>query len=55
MILQITADGLIVDESLVRKKVAEEDLKEYSDKLLAKAIVARSVEIEVDIVVEIHC
>ncbi len=34
-------------ESLVRKKVAEEDLKEYSDKLLAKAIVTRSVEIEV--------
>lgn len=39
---------MIVDETIVRKKVAQADLKEEADKLLADAIVKKAVETEVD-------
>lgn len=38
---------MIVDETIVRKKVAQADLKEDADKLLARAIVRKTVETEV--------
>lgn len=44
---QITADGMIVDETTIRQKVAQKDNKEYNDAMLARAVVARSVEMEV--------
>ena len=44
---QITAEGMIVDETIVRQKVAQKDNKEYNDAMLARAVVARTVEMEV--------
>lgn len=40
---------MVVGEDIIRRRVAEEDLKEEADKLLAKAIVAKTVEMEVAI------
>ena len=39
---------MIVDEVIVRKKVAEADLREEADRLLANAVVKRAVETEVN-------
>lgn len=38
---------MIVDETIVRQKVAQKDLKEHTDAMLARAVVARTVEMEV--------
>lgn len=36
-----------MDETIVRQKVAQKDLKEHTDAMLAQAVVARTVEMEV--------
>ncbi len=45
---QITKDGFIVNETIVRQKVAEKDFKEHTDAMLAQAVVTRTVEMEVN-------
>jgi hypothetical protein len=45
--IQITSEGMIVDETIVRQKVAQKDLKEHTDAMLARAVVAKTVEMEV--------
>lgn len=45
--LQITDQGMIVDETVVRQKVAQKDLREHTDAMLAQAVVRRTVEMEV--------
>lgn len=42
---------MIVEETIVRQKVAQKDYKEYSDAMLAQAVVARAVEMEVCVTV----
>lgn len=42
---------MIVDEVIVRKKVAEADLREEADRLLANAVVKKAVENEVKIMI----
>lgn len=46
-LIQITKNGMIVDETIVRKKVAQADLKEEADRMLADAVVKKAVEAEV--------
>lgn len=43
---------MIVDETIVRKKVAQADLKEEAEKVLGKAIVRKAVEKEVFSVIQ---
>lgn len=38
---------MLVDETIVRQKVAQKDLEEHTDAMLAQAVVARTVEMEV--------
>lgn len=44
---QITDKGMIVDETIVRKKMAEKDKKESEGAKVARDFIARSVEMEV--------